>query len=65
MKLQNLSAWERLQYINKELTTILEKTKKGKKISEDEEIVVHQELLIAVGTIANFSDCLSKGEIHG
>lgn len=65
MNLQNLTAWERLECINKELATILEKTKKGKEISEDEEIVFHQELLIAVGTIANFSDCLSKGEIHG
>lgn len=64
MEGSNVNAWERLERSKAEIETILSLTKKGSSFSTEDETWMHQELLIAVGAIANFSECLAKGELH-
>lgn len=62
--LQKLSAWEKLERTRDVLSEILDCTNKGLPISETEKELIQQELIIAVGTIATFSECLASGELH-
>ncbi len=62
--LQKLSAWEKLEHTRDVFNEVLDCTSKGLPISATEKELIHQELIIAVGTIATFSDCLASGELH-
>ena len=64
MNLSNLNAWERLERSKKEIETVLSLTKKGKSFSTEDETWMHQDLLLAVGAIGNFAECLANGELH-
>lgn len=62
--LRKLTAWRRLERTKDVLSEILGVTEKGLPISETEQALIQQELLIAVGSIATFSECLASGELH-
>lgn len=62
--LRKLTAWRRLERTKNVLSEILDVTEKGLPISETEQALIQQELLIAVGSIATFSECLASGELH-
>lgn len=62
--LRELTAWRRLERTRNVFNEILEATESGKDISETQLATIQQELLISVGNIATFSECLVSGEIH-
>lgn len=62
--LRKLTAWRRLERTKNVLSEILDVTEKGLPISETEQALIQQELLIAVGSIATFSECLASCELH-
>ncbi|WP_375180559.1 hypothetical protein [Enterococcus rotai] len=61
---QRLSAWEKLEQTRNAINEILECSSKGIPILEGKRELIQQELIVAVGTIATFSDCLASGELH-
>ncbi|MDA9472278.1 hypothetical protein [Enterococcus sp. 5H] len=62
--LRKVTAWRRLERTRDVLSDILGVTEKGLPISETEQALIQQELLIAVGSIVTFSECLASGELH-
>lgn len=62
--LQKLSAWEKLEQTRNAINEILECSCKGTPILEGKRELIQQELIVAVGTIATFSECLASSELH-
>ena len=64
MDISEMTAWERLQYANNLTSSILDNTKQGTTITKDDKKVIHQELIIMIGSLLNFSESLADGTIH-
>lgn len=64
MDIAEMTAWERLEYTSNLATSILGNTKQGTAVSQDDEKEIHQDLIMMIGSILNFSECLADGTIH-
>ncbi|EGO7832334.1 hypothetical protein FH947_001902 [Enterococcus faecalis] len=64
MNIQNLTAWERLDYTKNAIDLILNKTKKGEVISNSKREAIQQELILCIGGISNFSEALTNNSVH-
>lgn len=64
MDISEMTAWERLQYTNNLTSSILDNTKHGTTITKEDKKEIHQELIIMIGSLLNFSESLADGTIH-
>jgi len=64
MDISEMTAWERLQYANSLTSSILDNTKQGAIITQDDKKEIHQELITMIGSLLNFSESLADGTIH-
>lgn len=64
MNVQNLTAWERLEYTKNTIDLLLNKTKQSEVISNSEREAIQQELILCISGISNFSEALASNNIH-
>lgn len=64
MKTLKITAWERLENTRNVVNDILDVTKNGLPMSEEEQASIQQELIKAVGSLVKFSECLPDNIIH-